>query len=175
MTALPLRTAVTRVVVAVALAVVPLSPATSRIARSAEPPVASVTLEDFAFMAGRWQAEAFGGTLEESWDRPWDGSMIGTCKVAVSGSPSFYEFMSLTVDSAGPVMKIKHFNPDFTGWEEKGESTIFPFISVAGNEARFDGLTYTLLGADSLRIVINLGHSEGEAREVTIECHRVDD
>lgn len=157
----------------IALAALVISPLVSISVRSADPD--PVTLEDFAFMAGRWQAAAFGGTLEEAWDRPWDGSMIGTCKVTVSGAPSFYEFMSLTIDSAGPAMKIKHFNPDFTGWEEKGESTVFPFISVSENEARFEGVTYTLLSADSLRIVINLGHSEGESRETTIDCHRLRD
>ncbi len=161
--------------VGLALAAVSFTPFVASSAQSTDPVRAAVSLDAFAFMAGRWQAAAFGGTLEEAWDRPWDGSMIGTCKVSVDGNPSFYEFMSITIDSAGPVMKIKHFNPDFTGWEEKGESTVFPFIGVSDNEARFEGVTYTLLSDDSLRIIINLGHSEGESREMSIDCHRIRD
>lgn len=137
--------------------------------------VAPFSLNELSWLAGRWQAKAFGGPVEETWDRPWDGSMIGTFKSVADGTPSFYEFMSITLDSTGsPVLRVKHFSPDFSGWEEKDQSTVFRFISAGDREISFDGISYRLLSDDSLRIIINLGHSEGESKETTIDCYKAD-
>ena len=38
-------------------------------------------------------------------------------------------------------MKLKHFNPDLTGWEEKEKWTTFKLIELGENIAYFHGMT----------------------------------
>jgi hypothetical protein len=38
-------------------------------------------------------------------------------------------------------MKLKHFNPDLSGWETSGEWTTFRLVEVGDNTVWFSGLT----------------------------------
>ncbi len=128
------------------------------------------SFEDFEWLAGRWEGEAFGGQFEEVWSPAAGGSMCGTFKLMVNDAVSFYEIFTITLDSAGPVLRLKHFNADLTGWEEKDEVITFPFVGGDANELSFDGLVYRKTSENTMRIILNIKDSEGNITENVIDC-----
>ena len=92
------------------------------------------TLEDVAWLAGSWEGEAFGASFEEVWNPPSAGSMIGLFKVLHGDEVSLYEIMLLVEEEGSLSLKVKHFDPDFTAWEEKADYVTFRFIKAEENE-----------------------------------------
>src|SRR5688572_27278838 len=80
----------------------------------------AATIEDAAWLAGRWVGEGFGGQMEETWAPPVGGQMVGHFRYWRDGQPQIYEIMLMDVVEGGVRLRVKHFNPDFTGWEERG-------------------------------------------------------
>ena len=86
----------------------------------------SITIDDFSFLTGYWQGEGFGGDSEEMWMPPVDGKMFGIFKQSANGELIFTEFMEITQSEGDWLLRLKHFNPDFSGWEEKSDFITFP-------------------------------------------------
>jgi len=126
------------------------------------------TIEDAAWLAGRWVGEGFGGQMEEAWAPPVGGQMVGHFRYWRDGTPQFYEIMLLDVAEGGVRMRVKHFNPDFTAWEDRGAWVTFAPISAGPEALIFDGLEIRREGED--RIVMHLRMRRGEA--VTTEILR---
>ena len=133
------------------------------------PPKAS--LEDFAFLAGVWRGTGLGGEVEETWTEPLAGSIVGTFKLVRNGEPSFYELMVIAQRDETVDLRLKHFNADMTGWEEKDDYLTFSLVSVSENEANFGGLTYRLTEDDRLEVYLAM-RSGGETQEVAFEFER---
>ncbi len=132
---------------------------------------APATLRSVAFLAGSWVGTGLGGEVEEVWTAPSAGSMIGNFKLLQKGKPNFYEFMVISEEEGGLVLRLKHFNPDLTGREEKDDFVTFPLVKVDGNSVYFRGLTYRKAGDDRLQIYLAL-HSGGETNEIAFEMER---
>jgi hypothetical protein len=130
------------------------------------------TLDKLDWLVGRWTGEAFGGVCEEVWNPAVGGSMTGTFTLITDGNVAFYEFCTISIGPEGPVLRLKHFNPDLTGWEEKDEVIEFPFVSQDKNEINFEGLTYRLKSADELYIAVMLKNKDGQSEKVEINCSR---
>ena len=96
------------------------------------------TLDALSFIAGRWIGRSENGMIEEVWTAPEGNAMIGLFRMVGGGEARFYEFQSITLEDDGPVLRIKHFNPDMVGWETKDESTVFTLKSLSGQKAIFD-------------------------------------
>lgn len=77
------------------------------------------TLDDVAWLAGSWSGEAFGGSFEEVWNPPSGGSMVGMFKTLNGDNVGFYELMLLVEEEGSLSLKVKHFDSDFSAWEEK--------------------------------------------------------
>jgi len=133
-----------------------------------------IALEDIAWLAGRWQGEAFGGICEEAWEKPSGPSMVGTFKLIAEDKIKFYEIMTITPDSSGLTLKLKHFNADLTGWEEKDKVVEFPFVEISENMVQFDGLSYQLVSGDSLKITVDMKQADGSVSQVVIDCLKID-
>lgn len=119
------------------------------------------TIHDFAFLQGLWTGTGFGGVSEEMWMPAADGSMFGIFKQSSAAGITFTEFMEITEVGGEFVLRLKHFNPDFTGWEEKDEYVTFRLESVAPDQAVFGGLSFTRVDANHLRIELRLQESDG--------------
>lgn len=120
-----------------------------------------VNIEDFGFLAGYWQGEGFGGVSEEMWIPPSGGRMFGIFKQSNDDALVFSEYMEIIEADGQFVLRLKHFNPDFSGWEERNDFVTFPLESVSAGKAVFSGLSYELVEADQLRIEVNLRQSDG--------------
>lgn len=144
------------------------TPNTLRLAEGAPRPAAKVS--DLAWLAGRWIGEGLGGQSEETWSEPAGGAMVGYFRLVRDGKPVFYEILAL-VESEGSVeMRLKHVNPDMTGWEEKNDFVTFKLVKHEGTTAHFSGLTMRRIG-DSLEIFLAL-RSGGTVREEKFAMRR---
>lgn len=130
-------------------------------------------IEDFDWFEGQWKGEGFGSELEEIWGPAKAGSMVATFKVINNDAPMFYEICLLAEENGSVVYKVKHFNPDLTGWETKDEYVTFPLVRMNGDTAFFDGLTY--IREDYTMIVyVSLKQKDGSIAEEKLIFHHVD-
>ncbi len=130
------------------------------------PPAAEARIEDAAWLAGRWVGTGFGGEMEETWAPPIGGQMVGHFRYWRDGEPQFYEFMMLDVVEGGVRMRVKHFNPDMVGWEEKDGWHTFEPVSVGPEALLFNGLEIRREGADRVVMTIRLRRGDVVEEEV---------
>lgn len=126
---------------------------------------APATLAEAAFLEGTWVGEGLGGQVEEVWSSAQAGAMMGMFRTAKDGKPGFYEFFLIVEDGGTLVLRLKHFNPDLTGWEEKDKQVTFRFIKTEPNKLYFDGLTYERKH-DTLRVWVVMKKKDGSMSEL---------
>ncbi len=134
----------------------------------------SPTLEDFNWLVGHWRGKGLGGDCEETWLPESGGCMLGTFKFVKGDNVSFFEMMSITIDSVGPALRIKHFNADMTGWEDKAEMVTFRYDSTSSNQVFFGGVKFLRPSKDSLLISVSFKNKDGGSKEELIRCRRVE-
>jgi hypothetical protein len=123
-------------------------------------------------LQGAWEGTAFGGISEEIWSEPLANTMMGVYRSVENGAVKFYEIDSIVETNGSLEMRLKHFNPDLTGWEEKGTVRVFPLVKIANGEIYFDGMTYKKTGKDTVTAYLAIGGGEGGTREVVFEYRR---
>jgi hypothetical protein len=131
----------------------------------------AATLADMAWLVGRWKGTGPGGVSEEIWADPIGGVMMGMYRLVIDGKPSFYEFMHLSEEQGSLALKLKHFNPDLTAWEEKDRFVTFPLVKLGTEEAFFNGLTFRLTPEGRLEIFLAL-QQNGKVREERFDLAR---
>lgn len=114
------------------------------------------TIEDAAWLAGRWVGEGFGGQMEEAWAPPVGGQMVGHFRYWRDGEPQFYEILLLDVVEGGVRMRVKHFNPDFTGWEQPDEWHTFEPVSAGPDALVFHGLEIRRVDEDRMEMTLRM-------------------
>ena len=140
--------------------------------RAPDAPVPDATVEDMAWLAGRWTGDGLGGRTEEIWSPPDAGVMMGMFRLIREDKPVFYEFLTLRVTERGLSMQLKHFHPDMRGWEEREKFVEFLYVGRDGNRVFFEGLTFVREGADALTIYLALRAKDGTVREQTFRMKR---
>ena len=114
----------------------------------------AASINDVAWIAGNWQGEALGGITEEIWTAPLGKSMMGSFKLVVNEIVQFYELCTITEENESLLLRIKHFDKDLKGWEEKDQSIEFPLVKIEKNKVYFDGLTFEKINEDELNIYV---------------------
>jgi hypothetical protein len=123
-------------------------------------------IADVSFIAGHWTGSAFDGMAEEIWSPPLGPSMMGMYKMLKDGKVVFHEFLIIVEEQGSLTLKLKHFNPDLTGWEEKDKYVSFPLVKVDKNEAYFDGMTFRKTKDGSLQVYLLIeDHKTGKTSE----------
>jgi hypothetical protein len=147
----------------------PLTENTMKLADGASSPAASIS--DVSWLSGYWRGTGFGGDLEEVWSRPSADRMHGIFTLTQKHKPIFSEAMLLVEEDGSLALKVKHFNPDFTGWEEKDDFVRFRLVRLGENEAYFHGLTFRR-DSDALSIYIVMTR-EGVRTEHVLKFERI--
>lgn len=111
---------------------------------------AVATLDDASWLVGSWSGTAFGQRFEETWNPPSAGSMVGLFKLYGDDGVSLYEIMLITVEEGVLSLKVKHFNADFSAWEEKQDHVNFRIIKVEEDALHFGGLSFYRRGPDKI-------------------------
>jgi Domain of unknown function (DUF6265) len=94
-------------------------------------------IDSLAWLAGRWLGTDGEDRLEETWNEPYGGMMLGMFRWHRGGTARFYELLSIEPGEAGPVFRIKHFDPGLRGWEEKDDAVTLDLVAIAPEEAVF--------------------------------------
>ncbi|GMN02400.1 DUF6265 family protein [Erythrobacter sp. MTPC3] len=101
------------------------------------------TLDQMDWLTGQWSGEGINGApAMESWLPPAGGVMVGTfVQETPDGSIMFTEHMYLMEEAGSLVLRLKHFNADLTGWEEKDGMLSFRLVAIEPCAAYFHALT----------------------------------
>jgi hypothetical protein len=129
----------------------------------ASPPKA--TIADMAWLQGRWVGTGLGGTVEEVWTPPSGNSMLGMFRLMKGDKIAFCEICTITEVGGSLLLRVKHFNGNLVGREEKDASIEFPLVKLAANEAFFHGLTYRKEADGSLRAYVVIHKKNGDTSE----------
>jgi hypothetical protein len=134
-------------------------------------PGPAATLADVSWLVGHWKGTGLGGVSEEIWSQPAGGVMMGMYRLVIDGKPSFYEFIHLAEENGSVSMRLKHFNADLTGWEEKDRVVTFRLVKLGVNEAYFGGLTFRR-SENRLQIFLAIRDRDGKVREESFTLER---
>ena len=126
------------------------------------------TLNDVSWLVGSWQGEAFGSKFEAVWNPPSAGSMIGLFKLLDDEAVTFYELLLLVEEEGSLSLKVKHFSPDFTAWEEKQDYVHFRFVNAEEDAVHFSGFSLYRIDDDTMHgyIVMRSGEDLREEKLV---------
>ena len=124
------------------------------------------TLDAVSWLVGSWTGEAFGSTFEEVWNPPSAGSMVGFFKLLNGDEVSFYELLLLVEEEGSLSLKVKHFNPDFTAWEDKADYIDFRFVKAEPDAVHFSGISFYRIDDETMHayIVMRSGDSVREEK-----------
>ena len=135
-------------------------------------------VEDMAWLAGPWQGEGIGGAQAlESWLPPTGPLMVGTfVQEDGEGGVMFTEHMYIAEADGSLVVKLKHFDDQLVGWEDKDGMVRFPLVALEPCAAYFSGLTYRCLDAEAgpeagLLVAVRMKDEDGEASELLFRFH----
>ena len=132
------------------------------------------TLEDVYWLVGSWQGEAFGGTFEEVWNPPSLGSMVGFFKFMGDEAVGFYELLLLVEEEGSLSLKVKHFNPDFSAWEDREEYVDFRFVRADDDVIHFSGISFYRMSRNEIHAWIRMRNGD-QISEEKLVYRRVED
>lgn len=133
----------------------------------------SARIDDMAWLAGHWTGEALGGTSDEIWSAPSAGTMMGMYRLVREGKPVFYELLTIVEEKGSLVLRLKHFNADLTGWEEKDKTLDFALVSAGDGAMDFEGMSFHPRGKDNVTVYLAIHGKDGAVREETFSYRRV--
>lgn len=124
------------------------------------------TIDDFAWIAGHWKGEGMGGSFEETWNPPLGGTMLGMFKFINKEKIDFYEILTIVPKDDSFILRLKHFDSELVGWEDKDKAVEFPLVSISDTVAEFDGLKFVKISDDELHILVRIRNRAGETGEL---------
>ncbi len=148
------------------------------------PPAPSVTTEpkapsppariaDAAWLPGDWAGAGMGGEAEDVWLPPKAGVMLGAFRLMkADGKPAFYELFAIEEVDDTLAFVVKHFNPDWVGWEEKDKALRLRLTRASSDELAFGGVVFRRRGPDSLAVDVTLRQKDGTAKTHTFDYRR---
>jgi hypothetical protein len=153
----------------VALAILAAAPA-----QSSAPAPSRAVLADLSWMAGRWIDDSGGDLSEEVWSAPSGDSMMGMWRYVSGGEVRIFELLTITLEADGIVLRLRHFDPDLVGREDKATPVVLKLVAWKPREAAFEGrvvggpgnvrLTYRRPTDDSLTSTLE---KDGKSQEFT--------
>jgi hypothetical protein len=161
--------------IALASLLLAAAPAAAQETRSAirgqGPPPAR--LADLGWLVGTWEGEGITGPAREVYSAPINGQMTGHFIQTRGDGIWFFEIMSIAEVDGSLEYRLKHFNADLTGWEEKDEVRRFPLVAAAEGALYFDGLTIRRDGEDGMIGAVRIDDRDGTSREAVFHYRRV--
>lgn len=122
--------------------------------------------DDLAFLHGTWTGTGLGGDTAETWLPPSDGQMLGLFRLIGGNMPNFSEILAIGRFDGQIELRLKHFDAQLHGWEQKDDVVSFPYESSEPGKVAFRGLTFIDAGDDRLRIELQLRNAERTWTEV---------
>lgn len=124
------------------------------------------SIDDVSWLSGNWVAEAFGGLAEDIWSDPAGGAMVGMFRSVTGGEVNFYEIFTISETEKTLILRLKHFNADLTGWEEKNETQDFQLVKINKDGVWFEGFTILKKGSKEYQVFLAMGLANGGVKEI---------
>jgi hypothetical protein len=135
---------------------------------------AKANLQDVNWLVGSWTGTAFSNQFEEVWNPESANTMVGMFKLYDKDKGvSFYELMLLIEDEGSLSLLVKHFNEDFSAWEEKEDFVTFKLVKMEPNAVHFTGLSFYQRGVNNIDGYIVLKYKDGSVKEEKLSYERV--
>jgi hypothetical protein len=113
-------------------------------------PVAA-KIASVAWIKGLWVGEGFGGTVETLMGPAKGGVMLGYFRhIKGDGKPGFYEICAIEEYEGSLRFVIKHFHPNWIGWEEKDHALQAKLVKQSGDEWTFGNMIVRRAGKDAM-------------------------
>lgn len=150
------------------------APLNAQATRSASPGAAPppAKLADLAWLAGEWSGDGFAGPAREVYSPPMGGVIAGHFIQQKGAGILFFEIVTIAQKGDSLTYRLKHFNADLTGWEEKGVVQEFPLVAVENDSWYFDGLTIRRVGPDEMHGSVRIKPKDGPPSELTVKYRR---
>lgn len=157
---------------ALLLLATPLSAQQTRtLAGKPSPPAA---IADLAWIAGSWTGLAMGGRVTETYSAPLGGRITGHFVLEDGkGQVAFTEIVDYVPLGPSLAYRVRHFNADMTGWEDKtGKPVVFPLVAVERNRWFFDGMTLERTGPNAMTMWVRIEQG-GKTEETPLRFTRL--
>ena len=156
--------------ISVLAAPLPAAETRSRVEGVAAP---AANIADLAWLAGHWVGEGLGGRATEVYSAPAGGQIVGHFgSQDKDGSVRFYELMTIAAKGNSLTYRIKHFNPDMTGWEAKEKFVSFDLVATEPHVWYFDGMTIRRTSADTMTVTVLIHPDSGKTFEAPFTYRR---
>ena len=147
---------------------------------SVTPETNKPALEDFSWLAGRWEGHLGPMTAEQQWMAPKNSTMQGFFRLTDAEKTIVIELFTIRETPGGIEFYFRHFSPELKPWEEKEayhlnltklENGIFRFDNSVVNQlkdailTRVDGDTYISHG--------DITDADGKSKAIEVTYHRV--
>src|SRR5258708_9920757 len=136
--------------------------------------VPPTSLADLAWIAGRWLDTSPGSLSEEVWTAPSGDSMLGMWRFVSGGRARIFELLAITTGEGGLELRLRHFNPQLVGREDKERPVVLKLVHRADRGSAFEGneyagtgrvrITYRRTDEDGLTVTLEKGGSKEEFR-----------
>lgn len=125
-------------------------------------------LSDIAWLQGSWEGDGIeGAPALEAYASPAGGQMVGHFRqLNKDGTVMFYELITIVEEGGSLAYRLKHFNADLTGWEEKDKVVSFPLTERKGDRFGFSGLVYERTGDNTMTASVEV--NEGGKTETLV-------
>lgn len=126
----------------------------------------AASLDQVAWLAGSWTGTAFGQKLEEVWNPPSAGSMVGMFKLYDEDKGvNFYELMLIVEQENSLSLLVKHFSRDFVSWEDKEGHVNFKLVRIDPDAIHFSGLSFYRTTQDTMDVYLAMRLKDGSVKE----------
>ena len=140
---------------------------------AAKAPSPPARVGDVAWLTGYWVGEGMGGELEDVWLPPKAGVLLGAFRLyRTDGKPGFYELFAIEEVDDTLQFVVKHFHPDWVGWEEKDKALRIRLSRISADEAVFGRIVFERKGTDGLVVKLAIREKSGELRHETLSYRR---
>ena len=150
----------------------PVPPAPS-VMQAPQAPTPPARIADAAWLQGYWAGTGMGGEAEDVWLPAKAGVMLGAFRLMkAGGKPAFYELFAIEEADDSLVFIVKHFNPDWVGWEEKDKALRLKLTRASKDELAFGGVVFRRPGADALAVDVTVRQKDGTQKTHTCDYRR---
>ena len=106
-----------------------------------------------------------GGKIEDIWMPPRDGVILGAFRLTKPDGKGFYELFAIEEFEGSLRFVVKHFHPNWVGWEEKDQALKLRLTRIAPDEAVFGGVAFKREAPDLLVVRLTMRSRDGSTRE----------
>jgi len=155
-----------------AILIVSLAGAVHAQSKETVPPVPA-KIGDVAWLKGYWSGEGYGGQVETLMGPPKAGVMLCHFRhTKADGKPGFYELCGIEEIEGTLRFVIKHFHPNWVGWEEKDYALQARLVKISKDEAVFGNMTIRKTGKDAITMDLTVTNRDGSTRKETLRLKR---